>query len=371
MEYVIDGNSMIHIISNSVVSLIKDKFPIDYESSNSPNNELNEFVKKQVRNIFYKYLNSYIFPFKDLINGVHFTIDDTSWRKRYTYAYYEKYTDDVGKFIYKGNRVIDNNNFILNNIFTYIKNELVLELKNIPGFFIYSVIGAEGDDIIAFIVEKFKESDIVIFSGDSDIAQLVTNNGRDVIMLYPSRFKNKQRRIYVNAKVNTSFKYNYQISSTIDTLLRSNFYKLVQYEPGKELLIKIVAGDKKSDNINSVYVRVNAKNKFINITSKRVTKFLAPIFDKYTDDDILKNIDSLNEDFIKDVIHSVMNEFKISLNDTEKFEYIKRSLIRNIRLTRLNFNVILEGMYDLIEKVFDFYHNNTPFNYNEFNTLLE
>lgn len=366
MELIFDGNALLHVITNQAISIFKQNYSDEMDSADTEGEELSFFLKKEYSRILFTFINSYIFPFKDQVSHVHIVLDNKSWRKEYVNKFFEK-NPTHNSFVYKGTRKKDKNYILLNKFFKLFHDSISDKLKAIPGVFVYSTIGAEGDDIIAYLTEKFATQDIAIWTGDQDIGQLATNVNRKVIILGPRHIKTKMRRVSVNKHTPAmDFNFNVQLNESIDYLLRSRFYEKIELLPGKNLLTKIVTRDV-SDNIGSIYVRFNKKGNAMNITPKRGEKFLQTLFDKYNDADILKRLDEEDNELFEDVLSCLSREFKFDLDDSELVEKIKKNYYRNIKLTRLNKSHIPEILYKMIERIFEHYYNlGTAFNYAEF-----
>lgn len=374
MEFIFDGNAMLHVATRQAIDIFKKSYSGELESVNNENTPLTDFLKKEYKQTILNYMNSFVSNFYQIVSHIHIVLDNISWRGEYVNKFFERNPDHI-KFQYKGKRKADKEYILLNKFFQQFHDEIVPILKGLPGVYVYSTIGAEGDDIIAYLVDKFKEEDIVIFTGDTDIGQLTTDVNRKVILLGPKHITTKKRRISVNETTKAmNFKYNIQLNDVIDNLLRSTIYEKIKLNPGKNLLIKIVTQDT-SDNTGSIYVRTNKKGEAVNITNTRGERFLTPIFEKYKDNEILNKLDTLDEEFFNDLVSTIVTEFKIPVEPKEDYDnivsQIKKNYERNVKLIRLSKHHIPEMLFIMIERVFNFHYNNVIFDYAAFAANIE
>jgi len=369
MEFIFDGNALLHVITHQAISIFDKSYPEELSAVNDDNTPLSDFLKNEYKHTFFNYVNSSIRPFYSIITHLHFVLDDLSWRKEYVNKFFEN-NPDHNPFVYKGKRKPHKYVHVLNKFFKYFHEELIDVLKEIPGIFIYSTIGAEGDDIIAYLVDRFPNADIGIWTGDYDIGQLAIDSHRKVFILGPKHIGTKRRRVSVNEHSSgMSFNYNIQLHEAIDLLLRNQTYEKINLNPGKDILIKLVTRDT-SDNIGSIYVRYNKNNSPINITPERGVKFLAPIFEKYNTNELLKMMDDLDDVLFDEVMECIRVEFKISTEPKEMYDSlvdkIKKNYERNIKLIRLSKHHIPEMLFVMIKRVVDFHYKEIQFDYAAF-----
>jgi len=374
MEFIFDGNALLHVATRQAISIFRKSYNLELKSVNDDTTPLTDFLKKEYKQVILNYMNTSISPFYSIINHIHFVMDNISWRKEYLIKFFER-NPTHNSFKYKGKRKPDKDVKLLNKFFENFHDEILPILKQIPGFYAYSTIGAEGDDIIAFLVDKFPNNDIAIWTGDQDIGQLAIDTSRMVFLLGPRHITSKKRRVSViEDKKVMNFNYNAQLNESIANLLRNNYYEKIILHPGKVALSKVVARDV-SDNIGSIYVRYNAKKEPINITEKRANRFLQPIFDKYDDATILKNLDNLNEDFYNEILEILIAEFKIKREPENEFkeltDKIKKNYARNIKVIRLSKEQIPEILIAMINRVFEYHYNGVDFDYAAFAANIE
>lgn len=374
MEFTIDGNAFLHVATRQAIQKFRTSYKSELEAVNNENTPLTDFMKKEFTQSVLSYMNSFISQFYHNISHVHLVLDNISWRAEYVNKFFEL-NPDHNPFVYKGKRKQDKDYLLLNKFFKYFHEDVVPLLRTVPGFFVYSTIGAEGDDIIAYLVDKFPNEDMAIWTGDQDIGQTTIDTNRKVFLIGPRHISTKKRRISVNETTKSmNFNYNAQLQASIDNVLGSPFYEKINLLPGKDTITKIVTRDQ-SDNIGSIYVRYNKKSNPINITPKRGEKFLQPIFDKYADSIILQKIDSLDADFLNEIIEILIKEFKIPTEPEEQYQKtidkIKKNYERNVKLVRLSKSHIPEILFIMIERVFDFYYKPIQFDYAAFAANIE
>ena len=374
MKFIVDGNAFLHVSTRQVLGILTDKYPAELTHTVDGAEVITDFAKQQFKQITLGYLNTFLIPFQYSLDSLFFTLDNISWRKEYVEKFFDR-NPTHNRFAYKGNRKHDKDYTLLNEFFDYFSKEVSDILREIPGCYVISTIGAEGDDIIAYITERFPNEDIAIWTGDYDISQLATDKNRNVIILGPKHITTKKRRITTNAnKTKFNLQTNPEISSIITRLLSSNFYEKVEANPGKDTLIKLVTKDQ-SDNIGSIYVRKTKTDKYLNITQKRGAKFLKPIFENYSDSEILNKIDTLDINLFNEVIATLETEFKLDFSGDagEKlYEKIHKNYERNVKLIRLSKHQIPEILFQMIERVFNFYYKEgTTFDYAAFAANLK
>lgn len=106
------------------------------------------------------------------------------------------------------------------------QKDLITKILDVMNLKWYEKVGDEADDLIATITNKYKnENEILIFSEDKDLLQLVDKNVRVIV-------KNK----------NKTEKAKYRKIS------EDNFYSIFQYHPYQVIDYKGIAGDN-SDNL--------------------------------------------------------------------------------------------------------------------------
>jgi 5'-3' exonuclease len=353
MNLVIDGNAFINVAISVTKSLsFKDKrFQAQYwveDLFNEGKFILRENVRISFRNFCVTYLNSILAPIGPAISSVHFVFDSKSWRHAYLAEYFkDNEISDEDSFVYKGDRPKDQFQYLF---FDFFHKKFIPILKETCGVNVYSLPGTEGDDLIAYLCEKLS-GDIIIYSVDQDLKQLVGFPGKNVLLITPKQ-SNRTKRIFLpqtfvsNQSLDDDFfsiSEEYVSSSTLQTIIKN--FKSKDFEENLvnlnvEIISKILDGDK-SDKIPRV----------LGITPSKSKKIIDEIFSEFTN--IFEKVDLLDPDFIDTLAQKI-----ISLNKNKlDLDQIRKSLILNIKLIRLNKNLFPEN----IQESLDIYFSNYSF----------
>jgi 5'-3' exonuclease len=366
MKLVIDGNSLLSVVASVAIHTsnnqnlerpffrVQDKLIIKDDAS--------EYYNAQL----YKYLSSILFGLS-FVDNIYIAVDSVSWRKFYFKKYAElfKARPDYKDFEigYKGHRKTDTENKEqLKELVKYLSNETLHDLaRRIPGIQIISVKGLEGDDIVYTLANRFKkEDDVIVWTNDSDIHQIIDSN---VYVIGSNDHVTKKRKLFrlkqnvnldntSNMCMNFDFKMN-GIDKVFDDLLKRGIYIENISNPKYEIFSKIICGDKSSDNIPSVFCK-DVGDKLVNVTKVRhfdkVYNFLIQE-KKYTDDYIISKLDQLDFGFFKEVADKLCDILKLNSEDFSKT--IVDCINFNTRLIRLSHTCIPEDLMNYLESIID------------------
>lgn len=376
MILVIDGNAFINVaISVTKAMSFKDKNVDEKYYVEDLFNEdsclLKEHIQITFRNFCLNYLSSLIAPIGPSLSGVHFVFDSKSWRKEYIENFFKTSTFESksapSEFTYKGKRKYDDHQYLF---FDYFQKSLLPVLQERCGVNYYRFKDAEGDDIIAYLCD-FLNDDILIYSVDKDIIQLINNSKKNILLIVPKQMS-KHKKVYVPTTFVSPIKEESEpliddffslpdssisVSSTIEKLLNNIVNKgYVEYrvDSTSEIVDKILGGDK-SDNIS----------KLENMGPVKRTKLFNILLEKYKDQ-LLSKIDSLDEELISFIIDqiAVLNKIK----DPDKLRDLRKHLLFNIRIIRLSTNFLPD---ELQKTLISFFKDNKilTFNSKEFNSI--
>jgi len=358
MVYLIDGNAYINVAINVTKRILyRDKsIGKEYYSQDIFNEGsfiLKETTKIKFRDFCLNYLVSMIAPVGNISNEVHIVFDSKSWRKEYIKNFFDDKPDLNFKFKYKGTRKKDDHKRLF---FEYFQKEIQPHLIKNAGINFHRIDGLEGDDIIACLCETLDDN-IVIYTVDKDIIQLVKNKKKYTVVITP-KMMTKHKKIYFTQRdinINEDFFNldNSGIGNDINSII-SNFEKkgFVKYEmcPAELLLSKIFGGDK-SDNLPRLH----------KMTPSKVKKMTNYVLEKYPDS-VFEKIDSVFEVDDNEFMNTCLDEI-ISLNNI-KDEKLKEELayhfLLNIKTIRLSTRMIPQS----INKNIKLYEN---IKYNKFN----
>ena len=373
MNLIIDGHAFLNVAIN-VTKAVTEKYASvgqKYWVHNLFGNRdyLKEEVRINFRNFIITYLNSLISPIGSTLEGVYFVLDSKSWRKEYIDSFFKnsefKTESAPSSFKYKGNRKYDDHQYLF---FEYFENTILPYLCEKCGLNAYRSAGLEGDDWIAYLCEVLT-GDIVIYSVDQDIKQTLYSSNKNICLITPKQV-GKSKRIYVSQnqiissgvaeEENDSFfslneKHMFPSFFTIVSNYAEKGFEKFEIDPIDELLSKIFLGDK-SDNIP----------RLLKMTQSKLDKIFPNIREKYSDSEIMENIDSLNEDFIFTIIEELSSLFK--LKNQNDLEDLREHIIFNIRIIRLATSVFPEEALITLDTVFSEY-SPIRFKTKEFNYL--
>lgn len=280
-------------------------------------------------------ISSTIELFRSVITNVKVVFDKGSWRKERTAKYKENREEGKSTIDFSG--------------FDEVREELSTFLNNL-NIQTISIYQAEGDDLVKLLIDAV-DSDILIFSADSDLFQLLQyNENRKVLQFSPLK-----NYLYVTKGFNDSltkeeFTFEDIINESSALEDSKKFESILQkvtvkeYIPTLELLSKIIRGDK-SDGLESIQKGIGAKKAeaiFRSLDDER--EFSRDICDwdfildqqlpytlvneiqqivKIKNEDIIERIEhnreliALHEQFIPEVIMEEFNDLEISKDNID------------------------------------------------------
>lgn len=354
MILLIDGNAFVNVaisVTKSVTSSDKrtgEKYWVE-DLFNDGQYMLKEHVQASFKKFCLTYLNSIIAPVGHQLDGLHIVFDSKSWRKEYIADFFEnrQHTSDSSakKFEYKGSRLHEQQHHLF---FDYFQKVIIPKLEHL-GVTQYRVNGAEGDDIIAYLCEQFND-DLLIYSVDHDLKQLIADPNKNVLLMVPKQMsKTKKLFVPLELKINqeTSPLDDFFSLSEADVLgsttqkiiaaLKGKDYKEFKIDPISELLYKIIGGDKSDEIV-----------KISKMTPKKVEQVTQDLISAFGDA-LLPKLDDLSEDFINYSVSAICKVAKIPENEIED---IREHLIFNIKIIRLNKNFIPSDILKEIERTY-------------------
>lgn len=359
MDLLIDGNAFLNIAMSVINNMIRTDRSFDgkyyVEDIFNDRVQLKEAVKIRFRGFCFTYLSSMVTPLGSSLGGVHFVMDSNSWRKEYIREYFKKESDTrtgsaIIEFEYKNGRKKDQYQYLF---FDYFKDHVLPGLVNRCGMDFYRCTGAEGDDIISHICEKLN-ADIMIFSVDKDIKQLVGTPGKNVLLIMPKQMS-KHKKIFVpkyylpqpEIEVEDFFDLSEstmnggrnQLESIITEFEKKDY---VQYEVDAEVevLDKILSGDS-SDKIP----RLNK------LTAAKAKRAMEDILVEFGGEDLLGMLDRFEPRLLEFILDRVCHETKVT--DQNMRDDLRDHLIFNIRVTRLATKVFPVELQEALTSIFD------------------
>ena len=371
MDLIIDGNAFINVAISVTKSLAeKDKRTGEAYYVNDILQDsavLKEHVRVSFRNFCFTYISSLIAPIGSSLDSVHIVFDSKSWRKEYTSSFFESSTFTTTsaplEFKYKGNRKYDDHQYLF---FDYFQQVLIPAFTSTCGVNTYRFKSTEGDDIIAHLCEIL-DNDLLIYSVDQDLKQLVGSLNKNILLIVPKQMS-KTKKVFIpdtiipekaEDELDSFFSLNeaHISGSTVDkiikNLLNKDYAKFV-VDPVDEILTKILLGDK-SDNIP----------KITNITPTKSRKIITALLEEFGDS-LLSLLDSLDDTFIASFINQVCLANKVT--DQDKLDEIREHLLFNIKIIRLATNVFPKDIQDTLVQFFADY-SVVPFKSKEFTNL--
>ena len=375
MKLLIDGNAFLNVPTNVVMYKLEKDSKFDEPILRVDDKSfLKEGTKDYYRNFMLKYLTGIIAPLKFYIDEIIFVFDSKSWRKFYLKKKFDALPDVEG-FVYKGNRKMDDKKKDLFLFFNYFTDEILPDLISNDGISTISVMGAEGDDLLAILCEELPNEDIAIWTVDQDMKQLVEYDNRFIIVTGPKSKKTEKKPVYVHNSIENNIVDlmnvdvdNKGLKGMVDFLERDREFDLIPVEPGDYILGQIMMGQRK-DNIPSIYTKLGTTGKNINITEKKVEKIL----DKFDTDTFHKcfthYIDTNNEDFFDNVVKGTLDLEKIKNTDekyTDVYKTIRDNVELNSKLIRLKSNRLPERLVCMIKHKFSNLEREGKFNYGEY-----
>ena len=352
MELIIDGNAFINVAMSVTKSMdaINHRTEVIYYTKDLFKDEyrLLERFENKFRDFSLIYLNSMLAPLGSNLSGVHIVFDSPSWRKKYIESFFEKteFTKSGPvEFTYKSGRKYDDYQYLF---FNYFYQKLIPALEKCKVQW-YSATGAEGDDIIAHLCETIP-NDIMIYSVDKDLKQLVSSIDKNIILIMPKQ-QSPHKKIFVSSngllihesKVENDFFSLDEMkpaTSPVESIISSFVNKdYVKYETGQivEIFNKICLGDK-SDKIPKIF----------KMSPIKVEKIINSLLEEFGDD-LLSKLDSLNEEFITYFVDQIVIVNKIT--DPVKIGELREHLVFNIKITRLASSVFPEELQNNLKKL--------------------
>jgi 5'-3' exonuclease len=201
----------------------------------------------------------------------------------------------------------------------------------------------EGDDLIYFIsiIKANQKRNLIIMSGDSDLRQNIMNTNDSFIICFDPFTK-----IYFGESPIIDKTESFDITESLfnmdasDLLGGLNFNGIISIinsnskfiNPKEALMIKILSGDKKSDNIPSCYHYQKGKTmvSFTDLRAKQLLENFGVIDSKF-----VSNL-YLDQDFRLKLAEAITN---LTKTDISNKEIISEAIIRNMDLIWLNKNV--------------------------------
>jgi 5'-3' exonuclease len=353
MNLIIDGNAFLNVAISIVKTILKNDIRVGETYYVSDLMEDDKFMLKHVskdtfRNFSVNYLGSILAPFKDNISSVFFVFDSKSWRKKYIKDHFEIHGE--GDFSYKGNRKYDDKMYLF---FDYFQNEILHAIANEYGIVVSRAVGAEGDDIIAYICENLND-DICIWTVDKDMTQLVEATNRRIMVIMPKQMT-KYKKLYTSPGINDvqttpkefdilNFDYssisNATVSNIVHDLTRKD-YQHFEVDVTNDLLTKFLAGDV-SDNIPRVHPKM---------TAAKVTKSVESIREEFRSDNIIALIDSGDSRIISRLNDIACDSLKIK--DPDERQMILNKLNRNKTIIRLHTSLFPADVLEAIKQSVD------------------
>ena len=363
MNLVIDGNAFLNVASSIVKNILLQDKRVGEKYYVSDLTDDDKFILKQAAKDSFQrfslnYLGSILAPFKDNISSVFFVFDSKSWRRQFIREHFESHGE--GDFSYKGNRKYDEKIYLF---FDYFQQEILPELSDDYGVIYNRVLGAEGDDLIAYICENIQE-DICIWSVDKDLIQLLESEKRKVILITP-KMMTKFKKIYttedfdkIEPKEVDIFDFemsaidNSAIINILNDLTKKD-YKHFPVDPILEILTKFLGGDG-SDNIPRVHPKM---------TASKITKTIEKIKESAEWKNIKSAIDSNDPEFMDLLVNSICECLKIK--EPGERQTILNNLTRNKTIIRLHTNVLPDRLRIEIQSAVKLDHRRR-FDYSKF-----
>ena len=349
MNIVIDGNAFLNVSTSIVKNMIQNDKRIGEKYYVTDLLDDSKFtLKDQAAQTFKKfvlnYFSSIISPFKGGVGAVYFVFDSKSWRKQYIKDYFKKEETDP-TFTYKGNRKYDDKIYLFFELF---QNEILLDLKEM-GAVSARVQGAEGDDLIAHIVDSLP-GDICIWSVDKDLIQLLENKNRSVILTTP-KMMTKNKRLFVSTvkrleekidifNLDNSSVNNSTINEVTKELINRDFVKY-EVDPTQELITKILGGDD-SDSIPRVHPKM---------TKSKVEALIIKLKESGWEE-LLPKIRKTDSEIVDKIVKLASTELKLNTEETQ--DQFKKALLFNIKIICLSVNQVPEHISELIQEAFNF-----------------
>jgi len=349
-----------------------------------------EFIKSFLYDIF-GFLNSF-----DNIDAAYVAFDFGSWRKKYIK---EKLNIDT----YKSNRKIKEEDekiktfkkIVFDNIDKIIG---LLEIFDVNAFSLY---GAEADDIIYTICNKFDKNNIVIISTDNDLVQLVEFKDRWVVKMnsvksnkkiyvsdnfYYSLFEKKDikrhnenktfttdRNLFLNVdepeklddvyeSITNIFKKNKKSDeSVLLDYIKKNKIDVIKTDKKMFILEKIFMGDV-SDNVEGIKIDECfigkqmldgiKKNNLIKLKENLFDYFLNNDYDSFLNEIKKNNLANINEKDKEEILNKIkMNKKIMFLHETEIPEYLLNKIKNELDKKTKKINNRKIFLNEILEKI--------------------
>lgn len=330
MNLIIDGNSFLNVSASIVKTMLfQDKrigaqYWVD-DLMSEGGFILKQSAKNEFRAFTVKYLNS-ITSIVTGIDAVYLAFDSKSWRKNYIRDHFEDKAEEA--FDYKGHRKYDEHQHLF---YEYFQTEVLEELKH-ANIITVRVPRAEGDDIIARVIESNPAQDFCIWSTDLDFFQLLEDTPRKVILVTPKMGKKSKNVFSVTDDVVAEesgpagfdiFNFDMQTKTTTSIIgeLKQKGFEHKVVDARGEFVEKVLAGDS-SDNIPRVVKAMTAKK--VEYLVEQVLSDKPHMFE---------DVDNDTDNFAMYLYHKIVPYLKIT--DEAVLESLKVHLKLNISIIRL------------------------------------
>jgi 5'-3' exonuclease len=263
-----------------------------------------------------------------------FTMDSSSWRKKI----------EIEGGGYKSGR--QKNDEVDWSAFFELLREFGNHLEE-KGFIFSKVEGSEGDDLIAFWVNKFREigENTIVISGDQDLYQLIYQNENSWASVWNSNSKKNILSVDANwetppgenKKVASVFDMAFTLSSETDRLSVLLKKSQVQKINTKEFIFKkIVLGDS-GDSVPSVW-EYEKENKKVRFTEKKAEQLYSFYLEsKWANAEFAQILE--DKEFLQ-WISSMVLKISKDVDSSEKRDKVEKNYLRNVSLMWLNERVI-------------------------------
>jgi len=358
MTLLIDGNASIHIVYNAILNKFREVPGPFFEDTEDGGRILVGRGVDMFREFYTNYLLGIMGTFSRKLDKVYLVFDTpTYWRSAYLNWYFKQDSHkDETSFIYKDRVKTDDDvekRKDLSAIFRYIDGPIMDGLNKIEGLSVIKARGAEGDDIITYLAEELTDN-MVIWSTDSDLAQLVQNNENKYVFLVTPRRGKTDRKVYISESFTNPYEgdgidfidlLNDDVNminpmDTVDYLTDYCDHKLIQYDPIIDLFAKVLAGDKKSDNIPSVYTWKSSSDKNMSLTEKKAKEIIEVLLHDYKKNELLDLLEMGDEVFLDKIIELIRLKYKLDPGNITLLDRIKFNIKLNHTLIRLKRSVI-------------------------------
>ena len=385
MYLIIDGNAVINHIFRTVTYELSKAPGRIFESDESGELILSGRAVDYFDDFITKYIRNIIYPFKNECESVYFVFDYPKyWRKMYIEWFFKKEEHShMEAFEYKQRPdTVDQHKKKkeIEPFFRYTREVLVPQLESVPGVYSIKMKSAEGDDVIT-VLSDILCGDIVIWSVDTDLAQHVGRFAdKSVIMVTPNQHK-RPRAVYLSesmANNNESFTDLMNIDVTGSRGIMGKVEYLTSYkqydkriiDPAANIFIKVLSGDKGSDNIPSTYTW-KAGSRTMTLTEKVATAICERLRDTYSSEDILSKIESKDDGFMELLLSYIVDAHKnLSSADEDKLRDVKNNIYLNYKIIRLKRGCIPNSLYDRIEEAVKSKDNTGRFDMSEYENIM-